>query len=192
MERKEVSIGLRSTGHEPGRTALVLWYKKKLYKLNKCSSLSGMSYTSCTNCQKPWGNSWWQKCLSNAQLIGMHCKTLPGIYYPRPAPLHTHTSTQQWLHIKVESLLPFCPSEFLPADQVWFREVCLWERLPPCAIPVLDINGGLHVYNCLSHKRHIVQSHTRKSIIDCTLGISSQQKNGFNDLIIPTLNSMIF
>lgn len=99
MERKEVSVGLRSTGHEPGRTALVLRYKKKLYKLNKCSSLSGMSYTSCTNCQKPRGKSRRWKCLCSAQLIGSVAKlSLVFISLALP-PAHTqphgHTATQQ-------------------------------------------------------------------------------------------------
>lgn len=77
------------------------------HKLNKLSAASG---------KQPL-----VKKLFSAQLIGMCCKTLPGIYYRRPAPsAQTHNHTAMGLkanQIKVDCSLPFCLSEFPPAGR---------------------------------------------------------------------------
>lgn len=120
----------------------------------------------------------------------------PWYLLPSPCPLHTHRqphssdSTSKWSPHYPFALLSSCQQLRTGSGRCASEGVFL---VPPCAIPVLDRHGGLHLHNCLSNKRHIVQSHTRKSITDCTLGISShQQKDGFKDLMIPAHNSMIF
>lgn len=121
----------------------------------------------------------------------MHCKTVPGIYYPCPAP---NICTPQCSNGAASephqsgASLPFCPSEFQPADQARCAEVCLWEvfLVPPWARPVLNteasISSTVHLI-----KSHVVQSHTQKSIINCTPGISHQQKDSLDNLTILSL-----
>lgn len=148
-------------------------------------------HTSWTNCQQPQGNSHWWKSLFSAQLIGVCCKTPPGICYPRPAPsAQTHSNGPE-SEPDQSGLLTTLSPFWVPASRSGrYREVCLF-LAPPRAIPALDRNTGLHLHDRSSDKSHIVQSHTRQSITDCTTGISPQQKDGFDDLIFLTSHSRI-
>lgn len=104
-ERKEVSIGPGSTGHEPGRTALVFWCKM-LYKSNKCACLSGMPHTSFTNLRETArGENVCPSWVGSMPVL----HNPPWNPLPHPTPSSHCAQCRALTHIKVEPGSPYAP-----------------------------------------------------------------------------------
>lgn len=120
----------------------------------------------------------------------------PWYLLPLPCPQHMHTTVQQrgcqrttskW---SLPPLLPF----WVPAS--WSGPLC--GGVPLRGLPRSSLgqtcskHRGLHLQHGSSDKSHIVQSHTQKSIINCTPGISHQQKDSLDNLTILSLMLWFF
>ena len=103
----------------------------------------------------------------------------PQYLSPSPCPQSTHTYTHNHTatglkanHIKVESPPPFHPSELQASRSAGAGGVSS-SFLPGPYLPWTEAQASS------STQSHIVLNHTRKSITDCTNGLSPKHKQGF-------------
>lgn len=123
-----------------GKTASALWQTEKLYKLNKCASLSGMPH----HLSEAWGKSRCGRCLRSAQLRGPCGKgslDLPLCPTLSPTPAHMPSQRSPWRDCTKETSLS-CAS-WVPTRRSGLGGRWPLRGLgPPWATPVLNITRG--------------------------------------------------